>query len=62
MAGLIGGPEQPILPQVGDVFGRWRVVEIFHVDGEAWARVVNERNPSTRSRVHLTDLDRLKES
>ena len=44
---------------IGDTFGKWRVVEVYDLDGVQWAVVQNTRNPAVSHRCPVSDLERL---
>lgn len=41
---------------IGDVYGKWRVVEIYDLDGVEWAVVRNTKNEQVSHRLPVSDL------
>jgi hypothetical protein len=47
------------MAQLGEIYGKWRVVEIYDLDGVTWAVVQNTRNPQVKNRLPVSDLETL---
>lgn len=50
------------MAQVGDVFGKWRVISLYEHEGAMWAVIKNTRNEAVTHRAPVSDLERLKGS